>query len=138
MAVQDKPYLDSRWWRGVEDPCQCATCVHCTEYGVCKAYPGGIPAALMQEGGKHEAPYPDDHGYRYEYRLYSSPRWWDNPLPKTHAPVCEGCKHYHIYPNCDAFPNEMKAEDLKWSIPEGPCNPANDVGYEPIDPPAGG
>ena len=64
------PYSDSRWWwEGSYIP----ACFECKHFqgawkGLprCKAFPNGIPRELMQREAKHDKPYPDDHGFRFE------------------------------------------------------------------------
>ena len=44
----------------------CATCVHLTGWGVCEAFPNGIPAEIYDGQEKHLTPYPGDKGIVYK------------------------------------------------------------------------
>jgi len=49
-------------------PEQCSTCRHLLPVvgWKCKAFPGGIPPAMMFDEHEHRQPFPGDHGVRYE------------------------------------------------------------------------
>jgi hypothetical protein len=45
---------------------QCVTCNNIIEGITCKAFPEGIPQAILDGGVDHTQPYPGDNGFRYE------------------------------------------------------------------------
>jgi hypothetical protein len=49
-------------------PIQCATCKHAKPDLACKAFPDGIPAAILTGAFDHTEEYPGDGGIRYEPR----------------------------------------------------------------------
>ena len=46
----------------------CAGCKHLVDGDAlkCKAFPDGIPAAILWSKADHRRPYPNDNGIRYE------------------------------------------------------------------------
>lgn len=51
-----------RHYRGVEQP----DGTEATERHACAAFPGGIPGEIVTGKNMHTAPYPGDHGVRFE------------------------------------------------------------------------
>jgi hypothetical protein len=47
---------------------QCGRCERFTEYDACRAYPRGIPAAILSDTHDHTAPYEGDGGLLFEAR----------------------------------------------------------------------
>lgn len=47
---------------------QCVSCVHLAEgpYFICRAFPGLIPSAIVENRFDHRKPYPGDDGIRFE------------------------------------------------------------------------
>lgn len=46
---------------------QCQTCVeHLTGYGICRAFPDGIPPEIATGEHDHTKPFPGDQGIRYK------------------------------------------------------------------------
>lgn len=45
---------------------QCAVCKHRLPGSFCKAFPGGIPRALLSGDHDHRQPYPGDNGITFE------------------------------------------------------------------------
>ena len=44
----------------------CMSCKHFCEGLACKAFPDGIPNAILRSSYDHRKPYPGDHGIQYE------------------------------------------------------------------------
>lgn len=50
-----------------------------------------------------------------EKKLYSDPRWWDNPMPKSN--LCPECIYWQEFLGCDKYKPEIPMEILKKSFP---------------------
>lgn len=47
-------------------PVQCRACARYRSPGICEAFPGGIPAAVLSYGADHRQPVTGDGGIRFE------------------------------------------------------------------------
>ncbi|MCI8748492.1 MAG: hypothetical protein HFH67_11625 [Lachnospiraceae bacterium] len=50
-----------------------------------------------------------------EKKLYSDPRWWDNPMPKSS--LCPECIYWQGFLKCDKYEQKVPMEVLDKSFP---------------------